>query len=565
MAMAPPLNSTTAKNTRQQRTSGSQKRTPYKKPPPTQRASTRSTVRLQSKLSASDVQAASTYLAPISQPARTKRKRSPDFGVKADELEGVRPSKQPRKITCLRLEPSEKKLPKDLEARAKANKPKGSSEQPQEPPLLSEKDSQSLQSLYKEVMDYTATNAATLKRTSSRRSMAQSETGSEKTQRSSNTTANYRYKNLKAAEIHIHTIPPKKVRAAIRCILRPKIPKELLPTLRTIARELHEGCRQTVNAGVGEDDFIHLLFAALKAMSLTNLCLREKADWKEELKPIVKRSGVSLSFLESFNAMGSDQQQEIEDTSVLPPPKRQHQSSGLTYISPQSSMDNTMPPPTSRYIPEKAKETLSIKTPRPDISIGPKEPNLISALSSALSPQKFTSTRATRFLEEIQSTKMKIKEGQPEETVLIIVPTQRPSDLVFPFCVVEGKAYSTGKQVFEAQNQAAVSGACGVKMQKRLDKVVELSTGEPLNDEPQLFFSICTEGPHHELWVHYTYVEDNEDKFGQVLWETCNGMLLKSVINFIFSIYKVMYWGAGPFLESVVERLAKVARKGLSH
>ncbi len=151
---------------------------------------------------------------------------------------------------------------------------------------------------------------------------------------------------------------------------------------------------------------------------------------------------------------------------------------------------------------------------------------------------------------------MKSKQGRPEETVLIVVPTQRPSDLVFPFSVVEGKAYSTaGKQVFEAQNQAAVSGACAVKMQKRLDELVELSTGETPNNEPQLFFSVCTEGPYHELWVHFTYVEDGEDKFGQVLWE---GL-------FVFSMYKVMSWGAGLFLKSVVERLAKVARKGLNH
>ena len=30
----------------------------------------------------------------------------------------------------------------------------------------------------------------------------------------------------------------------------------------------------------------------------------------------------------------------------------------------------------------------------------------------------------------------------------------------FPFLVVEGKSYATGETVFEAENQAAVSGAC---------------------------------------------------------------------------------------------------------
>ena len=39
------------------------------------------------------------------------------------------------------------------DSKAKADGPEGPSELPQEPPLLSEKDSQSLQSLYKEVME----------------------------------------------------------------------------------------------------------------------------------------------------------------------------------------------------------------------------------------------------------------------------------------------------------------------------------------------------------------------------------------------------------------------------
>ncbi len=187
--------------------------------------------------------------------------------------------------------------------------------------------------------------APTLKRSSSRRSLAQSEAGTGKTQRSSYTTANYRYKNLTAAEIHIHTIPPKKVQASIRHILKPRLPKELLPKLRGIAQELHEGCRQTVNAGAGEDDFVHLMLTALKAISFTNLCLREKADWKEELKPIVEESDVSLSFLENFNAIGSDQQHENDNTSAQPPSKRLHQFTGLTYISPQSHASSHLPLP----------------------------------------------------------------------------------------------------------------------------------------------------------------------------------------------------------------------------
>jgi hypothetical protein len=39
--------------------------------------------------------------------------------------------------------------------------------------------------------------------------------------------------------------------------------------------------------------------------------------------------------------------------------------------------------------------------------------------------------------------------------MLILIPAPRALDLLFPFAIVEGKSYSTGKQIFEAENQAA--------------------------------------------------------------------------------------------------------------
>ena len=50
---------------------------------------------------------------------------------------------------------------------------------------------------------------------------------------------------------------------------------------------------------------------------------------------------------------------------------------------------------------------------------------------------------------------------------------QRESGLVFPFAVVEAQSYSIGKQVFEAQNEVAVSGAGGLKIQLALSELVK--------------------------------------------------------------------------------------------
>lgn len=118
------------------------------------------------------------------------------------------------------------------------------------------------------------------------------------------------------------------------------------------------------------------------------------------------------------------------------------------------------------------------------------------------------------------------EQGDPDEPLLVAVPASRASDLVFPFAVVEGKAYSTGRQVFEAKNQAAVSGASGLKLQLSLDELVNNAikgdSGAQLASLPgtptPLFFSVCTEGPYHELCAHYTYIEDGVRKFGQVVF-----------------------------------------------
>jgi hypothetical protein len=171
-----------------------------------------------------------------------------------------------------------------------------------------------------------------------------------------------------------------------------------------------------------------------------HIVFRTKADWREELKPIPQQSNLNLSFLVDFSAMDSD------DASAPPPPKRQQQSISQTYISPQPSMidalgsapDNrppqsdTMPPPASRPLPEKVKET-SLKTPRPDISMGTKETALISALS-ALTSQNLNNTSAKQFLEELEDIMVPSERGGPAEPLLIAVPTQRASDLLISIC-----------------------------------------------------------------------------------------------------------------------------------
>ena len=513
-----------------------------------------------------------------SQLAGIKRKRSHDPRAEAAVGEGrdERLAKQPRRNT--RLEPSKEDLQKGSRAEAEADDPESVRSLKQARRLSLRKDQLSENNLrvFNREMNSAANDIPVLKRTSSRRSIAASSEGETiRSQRSSNTTASYRYKHLAAADVHIHTDPSDDVQAAIDLIVKAEVSEDRRIKLCHIAKEFYDACKETVQAAAGEDDFVHIFRRALEAMNPDQILFREKADWREELKPIPQQSKLNLSFLVDFNAMESDQQKRVDDVSAPPLPKRQQQSVSQAYVSPQSSdvvdltLDNrptqsdTMPPSEPYLRLQRVKETSPIKTPRPDISMGTKEAALISALS-ALQSQNLNNTEARRFLKKLENTTPS-ERGGPTEPLLIAVPTQRASDLVFPFAVVEGKAYSTGKQIFEAQNQAAVSGASALKIQLSLNELVKRSTSDtipsPPKNQPPLFFSICTEGPYHELWAHYTHIEDDTHKFNMKLLKICNGVLLEGVEDFIAMVDNVLRWGIGEFLESVVERLGQVAKK----
>jgi hypothetical protein len=80
-----------------------------------------------------------------------------------------------------------------------------------------------------------------------------------------------------------------------------------------------------------------------------------------------------------------------------------------------------------------------------------------------------------------------------------------------------------------------------------------------LKIEPPLFFSLCTQGPIHELWVHWTIVEDEVRIFQSMLVNSCSTLLPRQGEEFPVKLNNMGLWGTGWFMESVVERLGKVA------
>ena len=206
-------------------------------------------------------------------------------------------------------------------------------------------------------------------------------------------------------------------------------------------------------------------------------------------------------------------------------------------------MQPPLPPP---------KQDISIvKTPRPDITIGLRDRTVIEKLKA----KGLRALQASDFLKALQN-----------QQELCSNPLQPVYPMRFPPLVVEGKSYSTGRPVFEAQNQAAVSGSCMINLQHKLAEITKrTSPGSSQSKEP-LAFSICTEGPIMQLWVHYTTLMDGERMYNMNILRICHAstqpFLQEGVKDFFKAVHGVMKWATSDFLDGLVEQLDLVWKAG---
>ena len=224
------------------------------------------------------------------------------------------------------------------------------------------------------------------------------------------------------------------------------------------------------------------------------------------------------------------------------PSKRQQ--AAPPYISPEKSATD-MPP----SLPPK-QDTSLIKTPRPDITMGFAH----SVIATKLKTLNVDELDADEMLKDLQF-----------DQVLISSPTQPALLVRFPLLGVEGKAYGTGKSMFEAENQAAVSGTYMLIIQRELAKLTERrSPGSHQPKEP-LAFSICHEGPDINLWVHYiTWVRD-VPKYNMHLLAHFHTTLRHTVKSFFIALLGVMVWASTELLDDIAAQLFLVWKATQPH
>lgn len=174
----------------------------------------------------------------------------------------------------------------------------------------------------------------------------------------------------------------------------------------------------------------------------------------------------------------------------------------------------------------------SVKTPRPDLSIGLRNGVVVNALQSP----ELTKIEADDLLESMQGS-MAPDGSRP---ILCSDPTQRALYVRFPFLVVEGESYATGNPVFEAQNRAAVSGACALTILHNLNNLTGKADPESHPETQPIVFSVCTEGPYHELWAHYMTMEDGVRMYNMVMLKTYNAVICDELLRFLIAVDNVI-------------------------
>lgn len=196
-----------------------------------------------------------------------------------------------------------------------------------------------------------------------------------------------------------------------------------------------------------------------------------------------------------------------------------------------------------------AADPYHISTPKPDITVG-------------LAHTSFAQPHQRRLVDHQASGS------------ILSDPHAADMGIRFPFLIVEAKGLSLNGSLISAQNQAAISGASMLTILKDLShqaawnasldsdsgfhaldpEPTSLSTASSPQSTPALCFSVVTEGPVHELWVHFEHEDALHMEFLHS-WRTTHERGAQELVHFLAQILK---WGQGRFKEGIVEKLDKV-------
>lgn len=173
-----------------------------------------------------------------------------------------------------------------------------------------------------------------------------------------------------------------------------------------------------------------------------------------------------------------------------------------------------------------------ISTPKPDIALG-------------LAHVSFTRLQG-KILWDLQDTNSVLSE-----------PHQSGIGLHFPFLILEAKGLASGSNMIGAQNQAAVDCACALNILRDLKLAATNHAPRTSADQPstrQILFSVVTEGPIHELWVHYQM----DEAYHMTLLRIWRTTIAKEAREFVQALGGILVWGVCGFRADVLQKLTAI-------
>jgi hypothetical protein len=223
-----------------------------------------------------------------------------------------------------------------------------------------------------------------------------------------------------------------------------------------------------------------------------------------------------------------------DDESGASTPRFPQPQSALPDFDSQSASGFPGPVPSLRpYTPSIAYTTSTeaanpfyISTPKPDIVVG-------------LEDRAFAPTHRVRLAKHQSSGS------------ILSDPHSAAMGLRFPFLIAETKGLSLNGGLVAAQNQAAISAACILKILNDLENQAALPTAPTSPAAPHLCFSITTEGPVHELWVHFKLGEATHMQNIRV-WRTTHQ---RDVRELVYCLAQILKWAKADLMEEIQGKL----------
>jgi hypothetical protein len=298
------------------------------------------------------------------------------------------------------------------------------------------------------------------------------------------------------------------------------IPTELRKQVGEIANEYCYHCRELAREAKGEAEWKSALlegvFRRLVKLLSQNMLATSASDkpWRTELKPrppslrdllssVTPRLGpaVDLSATPFANFDLTNQPYSIEPSETA------------TVISETTAVSTV----------EDHDPSNALTTPKPDILLG-------------LARHSFTEVHQV-LLGEWQDN------GQ-----LLSEPQLVQQGLHFPFLLVEAKGLATSGNIMGAENQAAVGGACAINILKALQRL------EPSFPLVHVVFSISTEGPLHQLFIHYHI----DGKYQMTVHRAWRVTLQRDCTEFVLALARIIQWGGSEYRNAVVASLVRI-------